>query len=47
MLDVWSAAYEFYGDLPRDGCSRQELPAQVPADKEMLFHQTMAEGRYR
>ena len=25
---------------------RQELSAQVPADKEIIFHQTMAEGKY-
>ena len=48
VISVWSVAYASDGTGRRgcgDGSSRQELLAQLPADKEMLFEQTMREAR--
>lgn len=50
VISIWSVAYASdgtgrrgwgWGDRPSPG----ELLAQLPADKEMLFHQTMREAR--
>ena len=48
VISMWSVAYAWDGTGRRgfrDRCSPQELLAQLPADKEMLFHQTMREAR--
>jgi uncharacterized membrane protein len=48
LICMWSVAYASDGAGRRrsgDGCSPQKLLAQLPADKEMLFHQTMREAR--
>ncbi|MCK4785834.1 MAG: periplasmic heavy metal sensor [Desulfobacteraceae bacterium] len=48
VISMWSVAYASEGTGrggSRGRCSPQELLAQLPADKEMLFHQTMREAR--
>jgi uncharacterized membrane protein len=50
VISIWSVAYASDGTGPRGwGCGDRpspcELLAQLPADKEMLFHQTMREAR--
>jgi uncharacterized membrane protein len=45
MCTLAHAADETRRRGARDRASRQELLSQLPADKEMLFHQTMREAR--
>lgn len=48
VISMWSVAYASEGTGRggfRGRCSPQDLLAQLPADKEMLFHQTMREAR--
>jgi uncharacterized membrane protein len=48
VMSMCTVAYAFDGTKRRgagDRSSRQELLSQLPADKEMLFHQTMREAR--
>lgn len=48
VISMWSVAHASDVTGRRrcgDRSSRQELLAQLPADKEMLFHQTMREAR--
>ena len=48
VMSMCTVAYAWDGTKrrgDRDRTSRQELVSQLPADKEMLFHQTMREAR--
>jgi uncharacterized membrane protein len=50
VISMWTVAYASNGTKPwraDNRCSRQELLSQLPADKEMLFHQTMREARQK
>lgn len=48
VMSLWSVAYAYNGTGPL-GCGKrplqQELLGKLPAEKEMLFHQTMREAR--
>ncbi len=48
VMSICTVAYAADGTKRRGACDRsprQELLSQLPADKEMLFHQTMREAR--
>ena len=48
VISMWSVAYASDATRrrgPSDRGSRHELLAQLPADKEILFHKTMREAR--
>ena len=48
VMSICTVAYASDRTKRRGSCdrsSRQELLSQLPADKEMLFHQTMREAR--
>jgi len=50
VIFMWTAAHASDWKKrggPGDRSSRQELLSQLPADKEMLFHQTMREARQK